>query len=347
MCDVKLSFCLPVYNQIHLVKKCINSIIKYQGKDIEIIVNDDCSDENIYDLIQYFKDPRIKYFRNNKNLGHDLNIIQTMKKAKSNYAFLLRTRDEVIHDSIKKIISVLYSSNKIVYYTGTARDENGKLKINYQKDRLYKMGISTIIQDMLLYTHPSGSIYYIDNELLNNIEKFLKDNIDTNYSFLTHSLLRIALSQKGNFYISQLNTWIYTNTDKARDQATNSTSTRESVYSYEKQINRYYCLLKWIQKIAFSKNIFTFTFIMIFRKYLKQVTWFSKIRYENKQLQYHYKFDYMNVNISKMRANFLKDTKTYILNNKIELASWGKILIYLFLFENILIDKIKYRFIWH
>lgn len=48
---IKISFCIPVYNQTELVRQCIRSIIEYKGLDIEIVISDDCSTENIEELV--------------------------------------------------------------------------------------------------------------------------------------------------------------------------------------------------------------------------------------------------------------------------------------------------------
>ena len=91
-----ISFCITVYNQIDLVKKCLDSIVAYKGKEIEIIISDDKSTENIQGLVNGYHDERIKYFLNKENLGHDRNILCALSRASGKYAFLLRTRDMIM-----------------------------------------------------------------------------------------------------------------------------------------------------------------------------------------------------------------------------------------------------------
>ena len=62
--ETVISFCITVYNQSELVKKCIDSIVSYKGNDIEIVVSDDNSSENIRELLYTYHDDRIKYYVN-------------------------------------------------------------------------------------------------------------------------------------------------------------------------------------------------------------------------------------------------------------------------------------------
>lgn len=72
-----LSICIPVYNQSSLLRVCLNELLRYKGNDIEVVVNDNCSEENLKEVIDSFNDNRLKYYRNETNLGQDLNIIQS------------------------------------------------------------------------------------------------------------------------------------------------------------------------------------------------------------------------------------------------------------------------------
>lgn len=342
---VKLSFCLPVYNQSSLVKECLDSIVDYKGKDIEIIVSDDCSTEDILSLVNRYDDKRIIYHRNVKNLGHDLNILGAMKLAHSPYVYLLRSRDKVISETIPYIVEMLYKYN-LNYFTASAIDENGKVKIQYRGEKIYRHSLTCIMQDSILYTHPSGSIYRVEIELINEIENHLLNTIDTKYSFLGHVLLRTSLCSRGIVGVSNKVCWIYTNTENARDVATNSKSNKESVYSYENQIERFRCTLLW-NYIKINKITRDLSVALLMRKYLKQVTWVNKQRYESEALRYHYNYDYKNIKVSCERKKFSKDISSIIKKYELCLGRLTKLLYCIFLIENITIDTFKYYYIWN
>ena len=131
-----LSFCIPVYNQVHMVEKVVKQILLYPEDDIEIVISDDCSTEDIQGMLEKIGDKRIKYFRNSDNLGHDLNIIRSFKRAKGTYGFLLRARDGVVPDSIKEIIRIIKREQPVSYLTGEAIDEEAKWKIRYSESKM-------------------------------------------------------------------------------------------------------------------------------------------------------------------------------------------------------------------
>lgn len=64
-----ISVLIPVYNVEAFVKEAILSICNQSYKNIEIIVVDDCSTDNTYNIVAELvpNDARIKLFKNNKN----------------------------------------------------------------------------------------------------------------------------------------------------------------------------------------------------------------------------------------------------------------------------------------
>lgn len=300
---IKLSFCIPVYNQIEMTRRCIESIIEYTGNDIEVIVSDDCSSEDIETLIKQFGDDRIHYYRNKQNLGHDLNIIASFQKACGEFVFLLRTRDLMINQAIPDIINLIKDKKEIAYITGSAKDEKGNLVIDYKRTN-YSEGKDALVAHTNLYIHPSGSAYnrsYIDFEYM---ERFIRDKIDTKFSFIVHDLLRMQLSQKGNFEIITKPIWIYTNTSRSSDVAVNSTKNRESVYSSDLCSNRYIAEMIWCKEVV-SPELRLVCYRFLFREYLKQCTWILKLRNIDKNMRKHYNYKKIKISVKHERSKFL------------------------------------------
>jgi len=77
----------------------LDSVFKQSFKNYEIIIGDDTPPEfqgeikKIKDLIDSYKDKRIKYFRNTHNLGYPLNLRKIVAKAKNDIVFLLAQDD--------------------------------------------------------------------------------------------------------------------------------------------------------------------------------------------------------------------------------------------------------------
>lgn len=67
----KISVLMPVYNtQEKHLKEAIESVLTQTFSDFEFIILNDCStDNNVEKIVQFYTDKRIKYFKNEHNLG--------------------------------------------------------------------------------------------------------------------------------------------------------------------------------------------------------------------------------------------------------------------------------------
>ena len=71
---LKLSICMPTYNGADTIAATLKSILVQNYQNFEIIVNDDGSTDHTEKAVKSFKDKRIKFSRNKKNLGYGDNL---------------------------------------------------------------------------------------------------------------------------------------------------------------------------------------------------------------------------------------------------------------------------------
>lgn len=64
-----VSILIPTFNRSNLLKICLGSVLNQTYKNLEIIIIDDCSTDDTKNVVEEFHEKRIKYFRNNKNIG--------------------------------------------------------------------------------------------------------------------------------------------------------------------------------------------------------------------------------------------------------------------------------------
>lgn len=66
-----VSICVPTYNGAEFIEKCLKSIISQSYAELEIIIIDDCSQDNTLEIIRDYalKDKRISVIQNITNLG--------------------------------------------------------------------------------------------------------------------------------------------------------------------------------------------------------------------------------------------------------------------------------------
>jgi hypothetical protein len=91
----KVTFFVPCYKLAHLLPECVNSMLAQTYRDFEILIMDDCSPDNTPDVARSFTDPRVKYVRNEPNLGHLRNYNKAISLAQGEYIWLVSADDRL------------------------------------------------------------------------------------------------------------------------------------------------------------------------------------------------------------------------------------------------------------
>lgn len=92
---MKFSICIPNYNYGQYIGETIQSAISQDYDNIEVIISDNQSTDNSWEVIQEYaqKDPRIKAFQNAANLGFAGNLDAVSAKATGDYHLLVSSDD--------------------------------------------------------------------------------------------------------------------------------------------------------------------------------------------------------------------------------------------------------------
>ena len=72
----ELTVSMPAYNSGKYIKEAIESVLRQDSIDFELIIVDDGSQDNTAEVVLSFKDPRIKLIRNKKNGNLSLNRLK-------------------------------------------------------------------------------------------------------------------------------------------------------------------------------------------------------------------------------------------------------------------------------
>ncbi len=76
---------LPLYNSVNYIKESVESILNQQYSDFEIIIIDDCSSDGSAEVVQSIKDNRIRYIKNESNIGLNKSLNLGISLAKGKY----------------------------------------------------------------------------------------------------------------------------------------------------------------------------------------------------------------------------------------------------------------------
>lgn len=334
-----LSICMAVYNQIELVKWNLQKLLLCLDDDVQIVVSDDCSTEDIKSVVDSFSDSRIKYCKTDTNIGHDANIINALLNCDSPYAFLLRSRDTVISDRINVIKQIIEKNPKAAYFRFGAIGENDEIRMRFD-DATYPCGKSSIKADSFIPIHPSGELYnlnFVNRSEMESISQLVSQRFPEKNGFLSHVLLRHLLSSKGDLVTSSEYVWYYAQTYLAKDTAVNSGKGKIkgiSPYSPRFQYLRYKCEIEYIVSKLPEKMQKTFIWCVI-RRNSEFITLIFKAFNESEGIRKHYnceKEDFLTIREMKRFLDFSRKEFDFCgkrLQRYISTVAWFHIRVFL------------------
>ncbi len=104
----KVSILLTSFNHANYIHEAIDSALNQTFTDFELIILDDGSSDNSWDLINQYADSRIKAYRNLVNIGGALGINKTISEvAMGKYIAIHHSDDVWEHNKLEKQVAFL------------------------------------------------------------------------------------------------------------------------------------------------------------------------------------------------------------------------------------------------
>jgi glycosyltransferase involved in cell wall biosynthesis len=126
----KVSINMATYNRGQYLSEAIDSVLNQDFTDWELIIVDDGSTDNTQEVIlPYLRDERIKYFKNEKNLGICLTRNRALEKSAGEYIAVLDSDDVwLAKDKLSQQVDFLdFNYDYVLVGTGVVViDEKGK-----------------------------------------------------------------------------------------------------------------------------------------------------------------------------------------------------------------------------
>lgn len=304
---MKLSICITVYNQIQTLKERIDALISCPYPNIEFVISDDCSSEDIRGLVESYSDSRLRYVRTPHNLGHDLNILYGMRQCIGEYIFLFRTKDSVIIDSIPALMAYLEDNPNVGFLLSSAMNNGGSFRLKYP-NKVFGKGEQALRASFRMLTHPSGGIYRASCLRFDLYEQYIKSFHDDIYAFDVHTMMRLDISQKADIAICAIPGWIYSFSYDEQNAAVNSTKDGINVYAPAYQYPRYICLFSFV-KNEFSEQMRQIALPLIVRDFYRSICGLFLSLNHNPDNNSHYNSEPIDYSASKERKKF--KTVTY------------------------------------
>lgn len=147
MNDLKFSILIPTYKGANIIGETLRSILSQSFTNYEIIIQEDASGDNIEEVIKKINDPRIKFFRNAKNLSYAVNLEAGRKNCTGDVIYLMGQDDILGKDALLNTYNAFKISDDIgavtrPYYWFDKKIEipvRAKKQLNPEKDEIVKI----------------------------------------------------------------------------------------------------------------------------------------------------------------------------------------------------------------
>lgn len=306
---VKLSICITAYNQSELLRKNLENLLRYPDGDVEFVVSDNCSTEDIRTLTESFHDPRIRYCRTEHNVGQDGNILNAFRHCSAPYAFLLRTKDTLLPEKIPAVIETVCAHPEVGYWRFNCVDETGKPQSGLS-DAIYPAGEPALRAQNGLMVHPSGEAYhlaYLTPQELDVLDGYRARYFPDNMGFVMHDLLRYLLLSRAALGTSSAFVWVYLSGKASVTGTVNKTVDRKSVYHPDYTYPRYACEMEYIAKELPPEHRLLLHRLTL-RRYCQAATVAFKYINRDKASQAHYGCAEQPFSVSAERRAFRRKT---------------------------------------
>jgi glycosyltransferase involved in cell wall biosynthesis len=131
----RVSVGLPVFNAEKYLEQAIDSILKQTFSNFELIISDNASTDRTQEICMAYaaKDPRIRYSRNEINLGAAPNFSQVFKLSESEYFKWAPYDDLVAPDFLSRCVEILDQNPKVVLCYSKVKiiDEKSVFVVDY------------------------------------------------------------------------------------------------------------------------------------------------------------------------------------------------------------------------
>jgi len=90
-----VSVCMPTYQGAAYVAAAVESVLAQTFANFELIVIDDCSQDETAAVVRGYRDPRLRFAQNERNLGAQDNWNRCLHVARGRY-FKILPQDDLL-----------------------------------------------------------------------------------------------------------------------------------------------------------------------------------------------------------------------------------------------------------
>ncbi len=161
----KITIGLPVYNGEKFIQNILDSILSQTYENFELIISDNASIDSTFNICQEYvlRDKRIKYIKQDKNMGIIWNFNFVLKQSNEKY-FVWAASDDLWHQEfLHKNLEVLEENKNIVCSIGN---------VVYSDIRNYKFKLDNSVKNNFEYRYVKSTHGTYENRVRTYLKFF-------------------------------------------------------------------------------------------------------------------------------------------------------------------------------
>jgi len=125
-----VSVVIPAYNRAGTIIRSVQSVLNQTYDDLEVIVVDDCSDDNLEDVLKELANPKVRYVRLDSRSGACVARNRGVQESRGEYIAFQDSDDEWTNDKLAIQLKAMSDNNADVCFCRVRRHyigENAKV----------------------------------------------------------------------------------------------------------------------------------------------------------------------------------------------------------------------------
>lgn len=127
---IRCTVAIPVFNRERLVRKALDSALGQDVDGLEVLVVDNCSTDGTWDVLQGYRDERLRLVRNSENIGLVGNMNRCLELAAGHYLRFLCSDDRLVPGTLQRELDLMNKHPEVVLLSGGNRllDEEDRVQ---------------------------------------------------------------------------------------------------------------------------------------------------------------------------------------------------------------------------
>lgn len=174
MSEPLFTIAIAAYNYGHYLGEAVRSVLAQTFTSFEVVISDDVSKDDTFEVAQQFAqlDPRVRAWRNEKNLGSQKNINKCYREARGRYVVPLQADDAFLRpDHLARMAAVIAAHPKVgfIFNAGYFVTNEGVIARRYSPLLGDTIGPGRYFLSQLSRLPPWPTFTAIDRVLLNQL----------------------------------------------------------------------------------------------------------------------------------------------------------------------------------